>query len=94
VARVSATFVDKLQRLREAVELTQYSLAKKAGLSRQALSRLELGERAPSWETVQKLAKALSVSCEAFAEVSEAAPPQAKQPHTREQKRQRKPSNP
>jgi transcriptional regulator with XRE-family HTH domain len=62
-----ATFAERLQSLREAKGLSQYALAKRSGLSKQALSRLELGDREPSWGTVQVLAAALGVSCEAFA---------------------------
>ncbi len=32
----------------------------------QSLTKLELGEREPTWATVQDLAAALGVSCEAF----------------------------
>jgi transcriptional regulator with XRE-family HTH domain len=64
-------FADKLRALRESAGITQYQLAKRAGLTKQALSRLELGERQPFWATVQALAKALGVSCDAFAESEE-----------------------
>jgi hypothetical protein len=36
------------------------------GWTKQALSRLELGQRAPTWHSVQLLAAALGVRCEAF----------------------------
>jgi transcriptional regulator with XRE-family HTH domain len=67
------TFARRLQTLREAAGLSQYALAKRSGLSKQALSRLELGDREPSWTTVQSLAAALSVSCEAFVDPAIAA---------------------
>jgi transcriptional regulator with XRE-family HTH domain len=41
-------------------------LAKISGLSKQALSNLELGQREPNWNTVQRLAAALCVSCDLF----------------------------
>jgi transcriptional regulator with XRE-family HTH domain len=41
-------------------------LAKLSGLSKQALSNLELGNREPNWNTVQRLAAALGVSCDDF----------------------------
>jgi transcriptional regulator with XRE-family HTH domain len=61
-----ATFAQRLQQLREEAGLSQYALAKKTGLTKQAVSRLELGQREPSWRTVQLLAAALGASCEAF----------------------------
>jgi transcriptional regulator with XRE-family HTH domain len=61
-----STFADRLRACREAAGLSQYALAKRSGVSKQALSRLELGEREPGWSTVQLLAAALGVSCETF----------------------------
>jgi transcriptional regulator with XRE-family HTH domain len=63
VAEVS--FADRLRALREARGFSQYELAKRSGLSKQTLSRLEM-DTVPSWPTVQALARALGVSCEAF----------------------------
>ncbi len=60
------TFGEKLRELRTAAGLTQTELAEKAGLHRQAIAKLELGERQPAWETVRSITKALGVSCEAF----------------------------
>lgn len=60
-------FAKKLRQAREAKGLSQYGLAKSAGLSKQAVSSLELGVNDPSWDTVQKLAAALGVDCTAFA---------------------------
>ena len=61
-----ARFADRLQRLREAAGLSQYALAKKSGLSKQAVSNLEAGNREPTWQTVQLLAAALGVDCTHF----------------------------
>jgi len=66
VARKRETFGAVLLRLREAAGMSAYELAKRAGLTRQAISFLETGDREPSWATVQRLAKALGLSCEAF----------------------------
>jgi transcriptional regulator with XRE-family HTH domain len=66
VSKQGSTFAGQLVRLREAAGLSQYKLSRKAGLSRQALSLLELGEREPGWITVQRLANALGVDCRAF----------------------------
>lgn len=60
------SFAARLIQLRESAGLSQYELAKRAGLTRQTLSRLEMGESVPTWPTVQLLAVALGVSCEAF----------------------------
>ena len=60
------TFGRKLAELREAAGLSQYALARRSGLTKQAMSRLEKDERSPTWETVQLLALALDVSTEAF----------------------------
>jgi transcriptional regulator with XRE-family HTH domain len=62
----SQVFSEKLRQVREAAGLSAYALAKASGLSKQAVSTLESGASKPSWETVQKLAKALGVGCDAF----------------------------
>lgn len=66
VKKKRETFGQKVVRLREAAELSQYALAKKAGMSQQALSYLESSDGDPNWATVQKIAAALDVSCEEF----------------------------
>lgn len=60
------TFADRLRSLREAAGISQYRLAQLSGLTKQTLSRLELGESKPSWETVQALARALAVDVTVF----------------------------
>ncbi len=60
------TFADRLRGLREKAGLTTYALAKKCGLTKQALYRLEQGSNEPTWQTVQLLAAALGVDCTAF----------------------------
>ncbi len=60
------TFARRLAELREEAGISQYELAKRSGVSKQALSRLELGEREPSWQTVRKIAHALGVSVAEF----------------------------
>ena len=64
--RRGPTFADRLRTLREAADLTQSQLARQARVSRQALSKLERGEREPTWETVRQLAHALGVNVTAF----------------------------
>jgi DNA-binding XRE family transcriptional regulator len=67
-------FAGKLQQLRAAAGLSQYELAKRAGVTRQTLSRLEMGDSEPSWTTVQMLALALGVDCTALADPNLQAP--------------------
>lgn len=80
------SFAARLKALREAAGLSQYAVAKRSGLSVQALSRLELGDREPKWVTVQRLAVALGVSCEAFIDPTIQAVPTAVQPRGRPRK--------
>jgi transcriptional regulator with XRE-family HTH domain len=62
------TFAVRLQRAIVAAGLTPYALAKRAQLSKQAVSNLLAGERQPNWDTVQRLAAALGLDCRAFAD--------------------------
>lgn len=55
-----------LAELRAKSGLSCDSLAEAAGLHRQAIYKLESGERNPAWSTVQALANALGVSTEVF----------------------------
>lgn len=58
------TFARRLRDLRAAAGLSGYALAKATGLDATYLGRLERGQQAPSWATVQALARALGVSTE------------------------------
>src|SRR5262245_3253090 len=60
------TFGAVLLRLRQAAGMSAYELAKRCGLTRQALSYLETGDREPTWDTVQRLARALGLDYRAF----------------------------
>jgi transcriptional regulator with XRE-family HTH domain len=75
-------FARRLGELREAAGLSQYELARRAGLTRQTLSRLEMGDSEPSWGTVQMLAAVLGVDCRAFADPS-IKPPAIEPPRPR-----------
>jgi transcriptional regulator with XRE-family HTH domain len=59
------TFAGRLMQLRKGASLSKYELAKRTGLSAQAISKLESGA-APSWDTVRRLAYALYVSVNVF----------------------------
>jgi transcriptional regulator with XRE-family HTH domain len=69
-AMVTETFAGRLRELRESAGLTTYALAKKCGLTKQALYRLESGSNEPTWQTVQLLAAGLGVDCTAFVDPS------------------------
>ena len=55
-------FADRLQELRRVAGLTREQLARRAGVSPQALSKMELGAQNPSWDVVCRLADALLVN--------------------------------
>lgn len=82
-------FAARLTQLRGSAGLSQYELARRAGLTRQTLSRLEMGQSVPTWPTVQLLAAALGVDCTAFASPSLQAP-NAEEPAPRPRGRPKK----
>lgn len=63
-------FADRLRELRTAAGLSQAQLAERAGLHLHGLTKLEHGDREPSWATVKALADALGVDCTAFADAA------------------------
>jgi transcriptional regulator with XRE-family HTH domain len=69
-------FARALREHREAAGLSMYALAKRTGLTKQAVSRLEQGDREPTWTTVQRLALALGVDCTAFVDPALTLPPE------------------
>jgi transcriptional regulator with XRE-family HTH domain len=54
-------FGRRIRRLRDALTLTQNELARRAGMSRTYLARVELGQQSPTLEVIEKLARALHV---------------------------------
>jgi transcriptional regulator with XRE-family HTH domain len=59
----------RLRELRRAAEVTRAELARRAGLSGQAIRDIESGARPdPRWSSVQALAQALGVSTDVFCE--------------------------
>jgi transcriptional regulator with XRE-family HTH domain len=72
------SFASRLTALRTRAGLSQYELAKRTGLTRQTVSRLEMGKSVPTWPTVQRLVAALGVDYAAFADPS--LQPPAEQP--------------
>jgi transcriptional regulator with XRE-family HTH domain len=59
-------FARRLKTIREERHMTQEELAKAIDRSASFVSSLERGVDAPSFETLEKLAKALSVSVQEF----------------------------
>lgn len=59
-------FGDRLRAIRLAAGLTQEKLAGRLGMKTTSITRLELGGRTPSWETVIRIAKALGASTDDF----------------------------
>jgi len=60
-----------LRRLREARELSQETVAQRAGISLNTYSRIERGTVAPAWLTVAKIADALDVTLSELASAIE-----------------------
>jgi transcriptional regulator with XRE-family HTH domain len=54
-------FPMRLKALRQERELSQDALARKVGVSREYIARLETGKHDPPLSTLEKLAKALGV---------------------------------
>ena len=61
-----AYFAERLKALRERDDITQYTLSKRTGLSKQTIWYLETGKSEPSWTTIQLLAIVFKVSTDAF----------------------------
>jgi transcriptional regulator with XRE-family HTH domain len=55
-------FAANVRRLRSKKKLSQKALADKVGISVSYVSMLERGQRSPPLETIEKMAKALSVT--------------------------------
>ena len=87
----SRSFADKLKLALEGKGITAYALAGLADVTQSEISKLLLGKRQPSWKTVQKLAAALGVSCEVFAdvdlEIAKEEPPAKTEPKKKPKKK-------
>jgi transcriptional regulator with XRE-family HTH domain len=66
-------FAARLRLALDKAGMSQAEIGRRTGLSKQTISDLLLDKWPPSWETVQKLARALGVTCEAFADDPEPA---------------------
>jgi transcriptional regulator with XRE-family HTH domain len=67
------TFAEKLRELRDARGLSEARLADASGLPLATLHNYGLGRRKPSLAAAVKLARALGVTCEAFADCEDVA---------------------
>ena len=70
VAAMPSGFGRVLRVLRSEAGLSQQQLAVAAGLSVSFVAKLEQTDSDPSWTTVQKIARALGVDCNAFANLA------------------------
>ncbi len=64
-------FKDLLRELRAKAGLTQQQLAEKAGIPLPSLRGHEQGQRIPNWTSVVRIARALGVPTDAFADADE-----------------------
>jgi transcriptional regulator with XRE-family HTH domain len=67
------TFAEKLRELRDAAGLSEAKLAQASGVSFASVHEYGLGRRKPSLAAAVKIARALGVSCEAFADCEDVA---------------------
>src|SRR5438477_11953429 len=65
------TFAERLRELRTAAGLSEAKLAAASGIPFGTVHVYTMGRRKPSFAAVLKIARALGVSCEAFAECSD-----------------------
>jgi transcriptional regulator with XRE-family HTH domain len=61
-------FAQKLRLLRDEAKLSEAKLAEASGIGYHAIHKYGLGIRMPSFAAVVKIAQALGVTCEAFAD--------------------------
>lgn len=74
-----------LRKLRTEADLNQAELADRAGITQSAVSQIEKGERAPSFDVLRRLAAALGVStAELLGPEASDAPTKQEQVHYRQ----------
>ena len=71
--RCPMTFAEKMRELRDAAGLSEAKLAAATGIPFGTIHIYALGRSKPSFAAVVKIAKALGVTCEAFAECEDIA---------------------
>jgi transcriptional regulator with XRE-family HTH domain len=78
------TFAQKLRELRDKKGLSEMALARESGVAFGALHFYGMGKRKPPFAAVVKLAEALGVTCEAFADCDDVRGEKAAEPESRE----------
>lgn len=68
------TFASRLRELRKRAGLTQLQLAEASGVPLGSIRNYEQGQREPYWDVAFRLASAMGVSAEAFADCVTPAP--------------------
>jgi transcriptional regulator with XRE-family HTH domain len=68
------TFASRLRELRKRAGLTQLQLAEASGVPLGSIRNYEQGQREPYWDVAFRLAAAMGVSAEAFADCVNPAP--------------------
>jgi transcriptional regulator with XRE-family HTH domain len=66
MGQLQVQFGRRLRQLRRKKELTQEQLAEFAGISVDMVSNIERGINAPSFQTIERLARVLNVSVQEF----------------------------
>ena len=87
------TFAEKLRQLRQTAGLSEAGLAERSGVSFGAIHNYCLGLRRPTFRAVLKIARALGVTCQAFANCDDLVEgPAADHPAPRRPRRGQRPS--
>lgn len=82
-------FAEKLRTLRDGAGLSEAELANQSGLTFASVHGYGLGRRKPSFAAVVKIAQALGVTCEAFAQCDDVMADTSKASKTMPAKRSR-----
>jgi transcriptional regulator with XRE-family HTH domain len=78
------TFAEKMRELRDAAGISEAKLAALSGLTFASVHGYGLGRRMPSFPAAVKIARALGVTCDVFADCEDVAgEPPAKKPRGR-----------
>lgn len=72
-------FSEKLRQVRDRAGLSEATLAEKSGITFASVHQYGLGRRSPSFSAVVKLARALGVTCQEFADCEDIADEVAKE---------------
>jgi transcriptional regulator with XRE-family HTH domain len=81
------TFAERLKELREAAGLSQRTLGEQSGIPSGTIRNYEQGIRQPNWIALLRIARALGVTAETFADCDEVKADKEKPPPGRPSKR-------